>query len=65
MEVGTTAPLAEGQTNRTGDFKLRDELRQFGAPQTVTVRVTPGAELGLREETFGGEMRDIVPAITR
>ncbi len=64
VEVGTTAPFAEGKTSQTGDFRLRDELRQFGAPQTVTVRVTPAAGSGLREETFGGEMSDLFPSIT-
>jgi hypothetical protein len=64
VDVGTTAPFAEGQTSQTGDFRLRDELRQFGAPQTVTVRVTPAAGSGLREATFGGEMSDLFPSIT-
>jgi hypothetical protein len=63
-EVGSRAPFAEGQTNQYGEFVLRDEYRELGAPQTVTVRVTPPAGSGGQVATFGGEIKDVFPSIT-
>lgn len=64
-ERTTTEPFVQGHTDAAGGFVLRDDLREFGAPQAVTVRVTPPAGSGLQAATFDGRITDIFPTITR
>lgn len=64
-EASGERPFAIGQTNASGQFVVRKELRSRIPPPWATLRVTPRAESRAEPRTIGGEVDRVFSSVAR